>query len=221
MKKATLTFSGIRLSPSQTHKFRGYVGNLFAEHDLIHNHDPVTGKHIYRYPLIQFKVIGQTPQIIALTDKAVDIFTAIFMTMDQMVIADRTIPVHEKDLKVETVDFGFSDETFMYEFMTPWVGLNQKNYGIYNGFETSREKKDLLQRILIGNILSMAKFLGTRLDHGQRINAHLRLEHQPVSLKNQKMIGFKGMFKTNFILPDFVGLGKSVSRGLGTIRRMI
>jgi hypothetical protein len=83
MKKATLTFSNVRLNPSETHKFRGYVGNLFLEHDLIHNHDPVTGRHIYRYPLIQFKVIENMPQIIALTTKAVDIFTTIFMTMDQ------------------------------------------------------------------------------------------------------------------------------------------
>lgn len=221
MKKATLTFGDIRLSPAQTHKFRGYVGNLFSEYDLIHNHDQITGKHIYRYPLIQFKVIDNVPQIIALTSNAVDIFTRIFMTMNQMIIADRVIPVHEKDLKVETVEFGFSTETFMYELITPWIALNQKNYDIYNDYETRQEKDDLLKRILTGNILSMSKSLGIHLDHDQKIQSDLRLEHQPVNLKNQKMLGFKGMFKTNFILPDDVGLGKSVSRGFGTIKQIL
>ncbi|MCG8642662.1 MAG: DNA repair protein, partial [Desulfobacterales bacterium] len=78
MKKATLYFNNIRLKPSQVHKFRGYVGNAFSEHDLIHNHDPATGKPIYRYPLIQFKIIENIPCIIALTDMAVEVFTDIF-----------------------------------------------------------------------------------------------------------------------------------------------
>jgi hypothetical protein len=131
------------------------------------------------------------------------------------------IPVHEKNLKVETVDFGFSTETFMYEFITPWIGLNQKNYAVYTGLETQQEKDDLLKRILTGNILSMAKFLDTHLDRDQRIQTNLRLEHQPVNLKNQKMLGFKGMFKTNFMLPDLSGIGKSVSRGFGTIKQLL
>jgi hypothetical protein len=34
------------------------------------------------------------------------------------------------------------------------------------------------------------------------------------------MTGFKGMFAVNFELPDYIGLGKSVSRGFGTIKRL-
>ena len=39
MKKATLSFSNVNLRASQIHKFRGFVGNIFRDHDLIHNHD--------------------------------------------------------------------------------------------------------------------------------------------------------------------------------------
>jgi len=31
------------------------------------------------------------------------------------------------------------------------------------------------------------------------------------------MIGFLGKFQVNFNIPDYLGLGKSVSRGFGTI----
>lgn len=33
------------------------------------------------------------------------------------------------------------------------------------------------------------------------------------------MTGFKGTFAVNFELPDLIGLGKSVSRGFGTVQR--
>ncbi len=221
MKKATLTLTGIRLNPSQTHKFRGYVGNIFSEYDLIHNHDPITGRHLYRYPLVQFKVIQNTPRIIALTQKAVNIFTDIFMGMDNIIIENRHIPIHEKDLKIERVDFGFTNEPFMYEFITPWIALNQKNYAAYLNLNTQEEKNDHLGRILVGNILSMAKYLGLHIESHERIRADLRLKQKPVTLKGQKMIGFQGFFKTNFHLPDDTGLGKSVSRGFGTVRRII
>jgi len=56
MKKATLSFSNVNLRASHIHKFRGFIGNLFKEHDLIHNHDE-KGTPIYRYPLIQFKLM--------------------------------------------------------------------------------------------------------------------------------------------------------------------
>jgi Cas6b C-terminal domain/Cas6b N-terminal domain len=221
MKKAILYFNDIKLNHSQIHKFRGYVGNVFSEHDLIHNHDRQTGKSIYRYPLIQFKIIDNTPCIIALTQKAVQVFTQIFMTLDEIVIEGRKILVHEKDLKIETVDFGFSDETFMYEFITPWIGLNQKNFATYINLKTPKEKTDLLKRILIGNILSMSKYLNLQLDQNQKINVELQFQQTKVTLKGQKMIGFKGMFKANFMIPDHMGLGKSVSRGFGTAMKIL
>ncbi len=221
MKKATLYFNNIKLISSQIHKLRGYIGNVFAEHDLIHNHDPETGKNIYRYPLIQFKIIDNTPCIIALTEKAVQVFTEIFMVLDELVIEGRKIPIHEKDLKIETTDFGFSKETFMYEFITPWIGLNQKNFAIFINLKNQKEKNNLLKRILIGNILSMSKYLDLQLDQDQKINADLQFQQTKVTLKGQQMIGFKGMFKTNFMVPDHMGLGKSVSRGFGSVKKIL
>ena len=37
--------------------------------------------------------------------------------------------------------------------------------------------------------------------------------------KNVKLQGFDLVFKTNVSLPDYIGLGKSVSQGFGTICR--
>jgi len=220
MKKSTLLLNNIYLKPSQIHKFRGFIGNFFKNHDLIHNHDLKTGKPIYRYPLIQFKLIDDMPAIIAITDRAVKIFAEIFMKLDKIVIEDSVIPVFEKDLKVEEVEFGYSDEIFMYEFVSPWIGLNQKNFIKYN--DAGREEKnEMLKRVITGNILSMAKHLDCWLSQDQKIKIDIKLKETKVNLKGKSMTGFNGTFKANFCLPDYLGIGKSVSRGFGSVRRMI
>ena len=219
MKKSTLLLNNIKLRPSQIHKFRGFVGNAFKKHDLIHNHDE-KGDPIYRYPLIQFKLIDKTPAIIAITDRAVKIFAEIFMKLNKIIIEDTVIPVFEKNLKVEKINFGYSDEIFMYEFTSPWIGLNQKNFKKYNDAGRD-EKNQILTRAMTGNILSMSKHLDCWLSNEQKIKIDHKLKETKVNLKGKSMTAFNGIFKTNFLIPDYLGIGKSVSRGFGAVGRII
>jgi hypothetical protein len=39
-------------------------------------------------------------------------------------------------------------------------------------------------------------------------------------IKGTPFIGFLGLFMVNFTIPDYLGLGKSVSRGFGTVKRV-
>ncbi|MBW2604951.1 MAG: DNA repair protein [Deltaproteobacteria bacterium] len=220
MRKATLRFGDINLRASHIHKFRGFVGNLFKDYDLIHNHDLNTGKLIYRYPLIQFKLIDNIPCIVAITGPAVAVFLEIFMTMENVVIDDVKIPIFEKDLKVDNVEFGFSNDTLMYKFVSPWIGLNQKNYQRYRS-SSLLVKNEILKKTLVGNMLSMAKHLDCWLDKRQRISVELQVKEKNITLKSKSMLGFTGIFKANFIIPDDFGIGKSVSRGFGAVRRSI
>ena len=109
----------------------------------------------------------------------------------------------------------------MYELQSPWLGLNQKNFGVYEKASNETERKDLLRRTLTGNILSMSKSLGCRLEPDQTIKTNLTVKPRSVQLKGKSMLGFQGVIKTNFMIPDYLGLGKSVSRGFGVVRRII
>jgi len=221
IQKSILYLNNLHLKPSQIHKFRGFIGNLFADYDLIHNHDPVSGKSIYRYPLIQFKLIDGKPAIIAITEEAVKIFTEIFMRLDQVVIDQESFPVYEKDLKIEIVGFGYTEEMIGYEFESPWIALNQANYKRYIRSGQKTEQQKILAQALTGNILSMAKYLDCWLEKTQRVKVRLNnMRERRVNLKGNTLFGFTGAFKTNFIVPDYLGLGKSVSRGFGTVRRV-
>ena len=49
---------------------------------------------------------------------------------------------------------------------------------------------------------------------------NLKITNQrETQFKNNAMLAFEGGFVTNAILPELVGLGKSVARGFGTIGR--
>lgn len=219
MKKSILLLNHLKLNPSQIHKFRGFVGNLFKDEDLIHNHNTGTGRSIYRYPLIQFKLINNTPAIIAITEKAISAFMQIFMKLEHISIDNETIPIYEKDLKMEDAVFGYSEKPVTYEFSSPWIGLNQKNHRRYIN-AGQRGKNEVLRKALIGNILSLSKGVGHWLEKDQVIEADLQIREYPVTLKGQTMKGFKGRFQTNFIIPDHFGIGKSVSRGFGAVSKI-
>ena len=221
MKQAIIQFHHVPIKANQLHQLRGYIGRHFQQHDLIHNHDCETGKHIYRYPLIQFKLIDQMPSIIAITDQTVHIFSELFMNLDQIVLNHQTLSIKDKTISIQDVPFGFADEFYMYEFVSPWIALNRDNYHTYRTVQTQSRQYQFLQSILIGNILSMCKTLHYTLAAHQKIQVTLNVDQTKVTLKKQPMIGFKGFFKINFLIPDYLGIGKSVSRGFGTVRRLL
>ncbi len=114
---------------------------------------------------------------------------------------------------------GIHDKIKKYKFLSPWLALNEKNYQKYNKSGTLLKRKELLEKILIGNILSMSKSLGYTVPAPIEVKI-LNLKEKQTSLKGTPMLGFLGSFSVNFDIPDYWGIGKSVSRGFGTVRRV-
>ena len=106
-----------------------------------------------------------------------------------------------------------------YRFLTPWLALNQNNARRYRTLSKDIDRCRLLERILVGNCLSFAKsFRHTVTLRLQADCSKLRPVYR--NLKGITMQGFMGLFSVNFLLPDRVGIGKSVSRGFGTVVRV-
>jgi hypothetical protein len=64
----------------------------------------------------------------------------------------------------------------------------------------------------------MSKSLGYTVPGPIKANIG-KLKEVPTSLKGTPMLGFLGTFSVNFEIPDYWGIGKSVSRGFGTVKR--
>jgi len=214
MHQTLLQFPEVKLLRRDGHKLRGYFANLFGkESDLFHNHDQ-NGKSIHRYPRVQYKVVDRTPTLVGLAEGA-QLLTERFLQIREIDIDGDRIALHQKNMRSDQIELGISDELIEYEFSTPWFPLNQENHAIFEKAD-SAQQQDQLKRILVRNILNV--FSVDRYFAEQRVMVHLNLRKPTTSkFKDQKILTFFGSFVTNAILPDYIGLGKSVARGYGTI----
>ncbi|SHJ72307.1 CRISPR-associated endonuclease Cas6 [Tepidibacter formicigenes] len=208
-----LKFENLNLTPNQAVKVRGYFANKYNDISIMHNHH--NDKFIYRYPKVQYKVIDNNPIICGILEGA-DFIASIGLNEDKIVINQDEIYTYQKKIIKESIEFGITENYIKYSFITPWLALNQSNFMKYEKMN-EMQKEEFLKKILIGNILSMSKSLKYKVD--KKIYVSIDLKECNVNFKNVKMKGFKGNFKVNFNIPQFLGMGKSVSQGFGTVKK--
>lgn len=211
-----IKFPEIKLQTRDAHKLRGYFGNLFKEHSpLLHNHYE-DGRFRYKYPSIQYKIINKTPTLIGINEGA-ELLPSLFLKIKELDINGEKIVINTKNIALSTVKTGYSEELYEYKFATLWMALNQQNYPRYTQLKTSKEKEAMLNAILVGHILSFFRNTGIELSSTERLMVKTKLQEKSTKFKENKMIAFSGSFIVNAFLPSEIGLGKSVSRGFGTI----
>lgn len=174
---------------------------------------------IYKHPLIQYKVFGGSALIVGLKEGAY-LLKAI-PTLEYIEIHHKQYPIVKQSISTDGISFGLTSSTYRYSFVTPWIALNEDNYKKYLTMrKNSKDANTLLGRILIGNILSMYKSIGYVVEDKVQMKVNL-VEDEAIEVKKGiEMISFQRKFETNFLIPDFWGIGKSVSRGFGTVKRV-
>ena len=213
-----ITFPEISLRVRDAHKLRGYFGNLFREHSpLLHNHLE-DGRVLYKYPLVQYKVIGDVPTLVGF-DEGARLLTELFLKISELDIDGRKYPILANNIEAKTMDIGLSNQLNIYRFETLWMALNQENYNLYNSYPPERQQ-DQLKGIATQNILGFFSAFKLKLTPEQRVMVALKVQERETQFKNNRMTAFTGEIITNAILPDLAGIGKAVSRGYGTIRKI-
>lgn len=195
-------------------KLRGFFGNSFQDHILLHHH--IGGlSYLYTYPRIQYKVIEGTPIIVGINE-GTDIIKEVVDELNVLTLGGNRYRVEKLNLISYSKYFGKRRNSINYRFVTPWLAFNKDNYEEYKGLKDWSEKKELINGILIGNILSMCKGLNYTVKGN--LFAYSHLDQTNVDFKGISHIGFVGEFKVNFEIPEFLGIGKSVSHGYGTVK---
>jgi hypothetical protein len=98
--------------------------------------------------------------------------------------------------------------------------LNSANYQTFKQLTNDDEKKALLKSILVGNILSMAKTIQWNVNKNIELKINEIKHTKPIKYKNTKMIGFDINFQCNVFLPNYIGLGKGASHGMGIVKEI-
>lgn len=209
-----IRFPEIQLATRDAHKLRGYFGNIFQEYSpLLHNHLE-SGESAYRYPLVQYKVINRIPTLVGLNEGA-DLLINLFLKIKTLQIEDKTYPIHQKNIESKTLEIGLSNELHSYRFQTLWMALNQENHQRYLHNSASEQQKQL-NTLLQNNILSYFKAMNYWVN-GQVMGMLQNVYEKETKFKDKSMIAFQADFISNAVLPSFVGIGKSVARGFGTL----
>lgn len=202
--------------PLNTYAFslRGFIGKQFPQLELLHNHS-TDNTFIYIFPRVQYHILNGYAMVIGI-EEGVDAVKLIESSLHQLSLQKEVYKIIEKDGSESEINYGVVTGLQEYSFLTSWLALNEKNYEKYQKLGVWAKRKELLEKILVGNIISMSKSLGYTVPEPIKANIGNMKEVQ-AKLKGTPMLGFLGTFSVNFSIPDYWGIGKSVSRGFGTI----
>lgn len=195
---------------------RSFIAGRHLQTALFHNHLPGNA-FIYTFPRVLYHIINGYPLIIGI-DEGADAVKLAVPPVKRIVLNKQyynVVEMIENDVEVE---FGITGTSVSYSFLTPWLALNQQNYEKYQRVGTWPARKAMLEAILIGNLISMSKSLGYTVPGPLTASTH-KMREVKATLKGTPMLGFLGDFSVNFEIPDYWGVGKSVSRGFGTVKR--
>lgn len=201
-------------------QFRGAVVNELNDKDvLFHNHLPDDGGYRYSYPLIQYKRINRRAAILCI-GPGTDTIGKFFFDSDlELRIGDKVEKFEVDNIRAYRSLIQIWDYKFSYRIRR-WLALNQENYETYSKFESIAEKSAFLEKILTGNVLSLAKGLNIFFDKQAECKITGLSEPFVVRYKGTKLTSFDAEFISNVSIPDYAGLGKGVSIGYGVTTRV-
>lgn len=204
-----------QLQPNEIKWFRGAVIHALSKDNvLFHNH--IDKNYRYAYPLIQYKLINRCATILCI-EEGVEAIGNFFSNYNNL------IQIGEKNMSLE-IDY-LRPSVFLLEVtervsrysLHRWIPLNHENYQIYRTLEKDEQRIHLLQKILIGNILSCLKGLNIYLD--KRITCRIQeiTRMYTISNKGVNLLAFDLIFTANLSLPPYIGLGKNASINCGIL----
>jgi hypothetical protein len=190
---------------------RGAIAGAVSRPEF-HNH--AGRSFVYQHPLIRYDACGNQAVILGLAEGAfllrrLPVFETLQLGADTHRVLDRCI-------EATRVEIGACGEPAIYRFQTPFLALNQENHATWMRGDPFARRR-LLQRIVVGNLLSLSKAINLHV--AEELHAEVDLDPDDwYDLKpGVRLLGFRGLVQFNFLLPDGWGIGKSSARGFGTL----
>ncbi|MBH09807.1 MAG: hypothetical protein CMG74_05505 [Candidatus Marinimicrobia bacterium] len=171
----------------------------------------------YLYPRVQVKILNEQIYITGLNEGVKPVLSLI-EKLNVLDFGNITFQIKNKDVEMDDNQFLITDRLIRYKFITPWVALNKMTGGKYK-FLTNQEKPSFLNRLLGQNIVFIAKEVGINLT--EKVFTKVKMSSLfPKPVDDNKWGAFMGEFKTNFVLPNYIGVGNGITRGYGAIYGM-
>lgn len=207
------------ISSAEIPYLRGTMIHLSGDDPLFHNHN--ADGFNYVYPLVQYRRINGCAAVIGINQGGEALLHLLGNGEDfSLQLGNRRVEVEAVTIRTEKAQVVCErNSTYTYS-ISQWLPLNRENYQAYQQQEVLIDRIGMLEKILIGNILSFAKGVGIFFECPVECRI---LELQSTGLakyKEVELMSFSAKFRCNVRLPEFIGLGKSVSVNHGVINRI-
>ena len=169
----------------------------------------------FAYPRVQVKILDEQIYIIGINE-GVQPVLSIPDKIKELNFGNITFIINDFEIKNLKEQFTPSGNILKYSFLTPWAALNHMTGNKYRS-TPYKKKASLLNKLLGNNLIFLAKEMGVSMEDGVYVKVKIPNLH-PKSIDDNKWKAFKGEFKTNIILPNYIGLGNGITRGYGTIK---
>jgi len=209
----TLTLEPANPLQFSVDELRSFFSKKLAEYTT-HHKDSTSG-FIHRYPVVQCKQIKSMLMVIGISQGA-DLLQEISGGEKEFRIGENTCTISGWDQEIRNEVFSISDKIHTYEFLTPWLALNQQNAKKFYDLKGKPERDAFMQKILTGNLHTLAKSIDYDLPAPLTCKSRVRFKRERIHQEN--VMVFLGTFGTNLRIPDYLGIGQSVSQGFGTIQ---
>ena len=169
----------------------------------------------FSYPRVQVKILDEQIYIIGINE-GVQPVLSIPDNIKELNFGNITFTINDFEIKNLEQQFIPLGSIIKYKFLTPWAALN---YATWNKYRSTpyKKKASFLNKLLGNNLIFLAKEMGVSMKEGVYVKVNIPNFH-PKSIDDNKWKAFKGEFKTNILLPNYIGLGNGITRGHGTIK---
>lgn len=207
------------IMPYDIRKFRAAViEKSKRQSDLFHNHKP-NGKSIYRYPLIQYKVIDKRPLILCLNEATNDIHYFLENRDFKLPIGKKQVDFAIEDIHLKFFPFQTWENEYRYNILN-YLPFNSEYYKEFQEIEYELDRVKFIQGRLFNHIFGTVKQLELPMPVDLRVNIE--------KIKGSKYIEHKGVFhqayhinfRANLSLPNYIGIGKGSSVGFGIVKKL-
>jgi len=185
-----------------------------------HANEPITPmldgtyRKKFSYPRVQVKILNEQIYIIGIKE-GVEPVLSIPEKIKELDFGNITFVINDFEEETLKQQFISSGSIVKYSFLTSWAALNHVTGNKYRS-TPYKKKVSYLNKLLGNNLIFLAKEMGVPMEKGIYTKVEIPNLH-PKSIDDNKWKSFKGDFKTNIVLPNYIGLGNGITRGYGTI----
>ena len=172
----------------------------------------------FSYPRVQVKILDEQIYIIGINE-GVQPVLSIPEKIKELNFGNITFAINDFEINNLEQQFMLTESSLKYSFLTPWAALNHVTGSKYRSIP-HKKKASFLNKLLGNNLIFLAKEMGVSMEKGVYVKVKISDLH-PKSIDDNKWKAFKGEFKTNILLPNYIGLGNGITRGYGTIKGLL